>query len=80
MADRLLHARRSRGSVKSLRRVFSPAGPGACKRPGMAQGGASPHDQKATQRMGEIVTIAIVPAGTPALQRTRPRSAGAVRR
>lgn len=80
MADRLLHARRAHGTTKSLRRVFSPAGPSASRRPGMALNSASPTDQKVAQRMGEIVTIAIVPAGMPPPQRQVPRAASAVRR
>lgn len=80
MADRLLHARRAHGTTKSLRRVFSPAVPSASRRPGMAQSSATPADQKVAQRMGDIVTIAIVPAGMPPPQRTVPRAASALRR
>lgn len=80
MADRLLHARRSRGSAKTLRRAFSPVAPSGRKRPGTPQAGAGATDQTVTQRMGEIVTIAIVPGGAPPAQRSGPRGASAVRR
>lgn len=80
MADRLLHARHAHGSTKSLRRLFSPAGAAVSKRPGIAQPSTTDSQQKVAQRMGEIVTIAIVPAGKTPAQQTMPRAVSPVRR